>query len=143
MTFRDRQSVNALGHPLPGKMCHRAYDDIVVAQGNHSVSRPGAEISAARAPITVFHFPMRSYRQFANKIAIGGAAYARNTQLPASVGDSWRYLYKIWLKGELEDFYRISTPDIDQGIRDGRQVFDDRLKTALVELRSSQTNAGR
>jgi len=87
MTIRDQQSVNALGRPLPAKVCHRAHSDIEVAQGNHSISRPGFQIAVARAPITIFHFPMRSYRQFANKIALGGAAYARNTELPLSIGD--------------------------------------------------------
>jgi hypothetical protein len=34
MLFRDLHSVNALGHPLPGKVCHRGLEEVVVAQGN-------------------------------------------------------------------------------------------------------------
>ena len=141
MTIRDQQSVNALGRPLPAKVCHRAHSDIEVAQGNHSVSRPGFQIAVARAPITIFHFPMRSYRQFANKIALGGAAYARNTELPLSIGDTWRHLYEVWRKGELEEFYRASVPDIAMGLRENRFVFDDRLKQALAKLCVTRNDA--
>ena len=138
MTIRDPKSVNFIGAPLPGKTCHRAYADIVVAQGNHSVSRQGVDIAVTNAPITIFHFPMRSYRQFANKIALGGAAYARNTDLHPDIGYTWRQLYAIWLNGKLEDFYRDLIAEADRAISDSRFIFDDRVKTALATLRAQR-----
>jgi hypothetical protein len=41
MVVRERRSVNALGRLLPGKVCHRAFADIEVEQGNHGVRRDG------------------------------------------------------------------------------------------------------
>lgn len=136
MIMREQTSLNALGQPLPPKVCHRAYPDIEVTQGNHAVYRHGRAITTTIAPISIFHFPMRSYRQFANKIALGGAAYARNTDLPADFGATWRHFYKIWCKGELEAYYRAAVADSDQKIREKRVVFDDRLKRYFAGRRS-------
>jgi hypothetical protein len=138
MIVRERKSLNALGQSLPGKVCHRAYPDIEVEQGNHAVRRHGRGLATTSAPITIMHFPMRSYRQFANKIALGGAAYGKNNTLAAGVGATWRYLYELFQKGELEAYYLTSIADdavIDQGLNDGRFMFDVRLKLALSILR--------
>jgi hypothetical protein len=131
MTVRDRKSVNALGQSLPGKLCHRAFSDIEIEQGNHAVRRRGREIATASPPIIIFHFPVRSYRQFANKIALGGAAYARNSTLPSDVGGTWRYLYDIWQKGQLEAYYRdmiLDDQEIENELINGRLIRDARLK---------------
>lgn len=131
MTVRQVASVNALGMPLPPKVCHRAYADIDVAQGNHGVSRLGRELAAAAVPITIFHFPLRSYGQFANKIAKGGGAYQRNAELSPQVGCTWRSLYEIWQQGGLPAYYRREMLDhdgVEAGIRAGRLVRDERLR---------------
>jgi hypothetical protein len=131
MIVRERRSLNALGQPLPCKVCHRALADIEVEQGNHAVRRDGRALAADPGPITILHFPMRSYRQFANKIIKGGAAYERNTCLPVGMGSAWRHLYDVYKAGKLEDFWRQMILDdsmIDVGLRSGRLVRDDRLK---------------
>lgn len=131
MTLRESRSLNATGELLPAKVCHRAFPDIEVDQGNHGARRHGRALAAELAPITIFHFPMRSYRQFANKIINGGAAYERNNYLPANVGATWRYLYKIWKKGELESLYRQSLLDeasVERGLAEGHLLTDSRLK---------------
>jgi hypothetical protein len=137
MTVREATSRNAVGAPLPPKVCHRAYPDIEVEQGNHAVSRHGRSLPVAPAPMTIFHFPLRGYAQFANKIAKGGAAYARNTYLPPEVGITWRRLYETWQKGELEAYYRAQVPgeaEIEQGIREGRLLREERLKDFFASL---------
>jgi len=136
MTVRERRSVNALGAPLPGKVCHRAYPDIVVTQGNHGVHRRGHAIATLPAAITILHFPVRSYRQFANKIAKGGAAYTRNTELPIGTGSTWRHLYKIWQKGKFEAYYQRLIADADQKIAKKHGIFDDRLKRFFARMHS-------
>jgi hypothetical protein len=86
----------------------------------------------------ILHFPMRSYRQFANKIIKGGAAYGRNTYLPWAVGATWRRLYEIWQFGELEGYYRASVADdeaVERGLKEGRLVRDERVKDALARLK--------
>lgn len=134
MIVRDLHSLNALGEPLPGKVCHRAFADIEVKQGNHAVARNGAALDTTPALITILHFPMRSYGQFANKISKGGGAYARNASLAPGLGATWRHLYELWQRGELERYYQKSLVDdetVKTGLRDGRLVFDERLKIAL------------
>jgi hypothetical protein len=131
MTVREKQSFNALGYPLPPKVCHRAYPDVEVEQGNHAVRRRGGLLPAVPLPLTIFHFPMRSYAQFARKIACGGAAYERNAYLDRNVGCTWRMLYEKWKQGELEDYYRtqeLNEAEVEQGIAVQRLVRDERLK---------------
>jgi hypothetical protein len=105
MTLRERESLNPLGKPLPPKLAHRADPEIEVAQGNHKVE--GAELGERLddGSIEIFHFPMRTYEQFENKIVKGGRAYARNRELPHSTGRTWRRLYETWEQGKLRDHY--------------------------------------
>jgi hypothetical protein len=131
MTVRERRSCNVLGDPLPGKVCHRALADIEVAHGNHWVSLSGKELPTQLAPISILHFPVRSYPQLENKIAMGGAACARNTSLPPQIGATWRYLYRAYEAGELETLWRKMILDdslIDEGLRKDSLVRDHRLE---------------
>lgn len=140
-TWRDTASENPLGKPLPPKVCHRAIADIEVAQGNHSVSRQGQRCPATPGALEILHYPMRSYMQFENKIRLGGAAYARNTQLPVGTGHTWRRLYEQWQAGELPAYYQSQMPTPDQvksRIASGRYVADDRLRTWMQSLASDQ-----
>jgi hypothetical protein len=137
--------LNVFGQPLPGKMCHRAFADIEVEQGNHAVRRHGHPLAAERGRITILHFPIRSYRQFANKIAKGGAAYQRNSELPVELGATWRHLYELWRRGDLEAYYQASILDdtaIELGLTEGRLVLDERVRTALLRLNRRSAHHG-
>lgn len=134
MVWRDVQSVNALGVKLPGKVCHRGVPDIEVAQGNHAVSQAGRLLPAPAAPITILHFPLRSYEQFANKIIKGGAAYGRNQELPEAIGNTWRTLYRVYQQGGLPAWWQqalLTDEAIAARLRDGSLVRDDRLAAFL------------
>ena len=134
MTWRDTRSENPLGRPLPPKACHRGWADVEVAQGNHGISRQGQAIAASDGWIDILHFPMRSYAQFENKIRLGGAAYARNTELSPGVGNTWRQLYADWQAGKLLAYYEAKIPTQEQlheRIASGRYVRDDRLSEVL------------
>lgn len=114
MRLRERRSVNALGEPLPPKVCHRGFADVIVEQGNHAATRGGAALAALSCDaIEIAHYPVRDYPSFENKIAKGGAAYARNTELDGNVGGTWRHLYALWQAGRLRAWYdqQILTPD--------------------------------
>jgi hypothetical protein len=137
MNVRQSVSLNALGQPLPGKVAHRGRPNIVVDQGNHRVTDGGVALPEAAAPITILHFPIRSQSQLVNKIAKGGAAYARNTELPLTVGDTWRYLYSLHLAGRLGSWYAeqiFSDARLAAGLANGTLVRDERLVHALAEL---------
>lgn len=137
MVVREIQSFNAVGQPLPPKVCHRAHPDVVVEQGNHAVS--GCDLVRFRgaSPLLIFHFPLRTYAQFENKIINGGRAYQRNTGLHPSVGCTWRHLYQLYEKGELPSYYagqELSPAAIADGLRTGRYVVDEFLRVILESL---------
>jgi len=139
MVYRKKVSLNTIGKPLPPKVAHRAHPDVVVPQGNHWAELPG-EFKIVENVIDIFHFPIRRFAQFTNKIVKGGQAYERNTELDPKVGATWRTLYKEYQKNGLEDFYRkesFSVAQIEKGLRDGELVADRRLADYLRCVYSS------
>jgi hypothetical protein len=138
MRMRWVDSLNPLGQPLPPKVCHRGHPSITVAQGNHSVEGVDFETYPGE-PVMVFHFPFRSYKQFEQKVANGGAAYARNDELPAYTGAAKRMLYDLMREGKLPAWYAnqvLDDAETAEALRDGRVILDDRLATYLSELRA-------
>ena len=145
MVIREAHSLNVLGEPLFDKVCHRARADIEVYDGNHVVFVRGQPLDTTRLPLLILHFPQRSYGQFANKIAKGGAALKRNTALRPKIGATWRYLHDKWLKGELEAIYSRSIPDaatVNAGLADGTYVRDERLKFILTDILGGNRSYG-
>ena len=87
--------------------------------------------------IDIFHFPIRSYAQFTNKIIKGGQAYERNKSQGKNVGGTWRTLYKEYQKNGLVDFYRkqsMSARQLEEGLRTNELVSDRRLSDYLLLL---------
>jgi hypothetical protein len=133
MVFRKKASLNALGKPLPPKVAHRGDPQVNVAQGNHWAELTGQE-EVIENILDIFHFPIRRYSQFTNKIIKGGQAYERNTTQSAQAGDTWRKLYKEYQKNGLVDFYRkqsMSAKQLKQGLRLGEFINDRRLSDFL------------
>ena len=106
MIYRKAVSLNLAGRPLPPKIVHRGVPDVVVAQGNHRVQ--SGHFSGAERPcdIEVFHYPIRSLRQFESKVLNAGSGYARNLELPATQGFHKRRWYGQLLAGELEQEFQ-------------------------------------
>jgi len=141
MDIRHRVSLNVLGMPLPSKIAHRAFADIIVGQGSHSVQRDDLHLDTVLAPISILHFPVRSRQQFINKVTLGGAAYARNEHLDPTVGGTWRWLYARYLEGKLDEEYANQVLDhhtIEKGLAEGSLIHDERLKEALGVLMPPQ-----
>ena len=138
MVYRKRFSTNAKGKPLPPKVAHRAHPEVVVAQGNHWVDEIG-ESHIVENLIDIFHFPIRSYQQFTNKIVKGGQAYERNKTSAANVGGTWRDLYKEYKKNKLIPYYRkqsFSAEQIAEQLRAGELISDHRLADFLRSIAS-------
>lgn len=135
MIYREILSSNAFGQHLPDKVCHRASGDIVVAEGNHGVSRDGAALAAQSAQgIRIHHFPIRDYESFERKIALGGAAYLRNNQVPLGIGATWRFLYDLLQQGKLRAWYdrQVLTPDELAGrLANASLIYDDTVDRVL------------
>ena len=140
--IRDVWSQNALGRTLLGKVCHRADPEVWIAQGNHELQSDVLPLFPGTVPITVLHFPLRTYAQFERKVVLGGRAYARNTELGYGIGESWRRQYEAYLRGELREWYEREIPSPSQlsyGMATGRYVVDPRLERfgRSVELGAS------
>jgi len=133
MVYRKRVSLNTIGKPLPPKVAHRGDADVVVAQGNHWAELSVDEVTIGEL-IDIFHFPIRSYAQFTNKIIKGGQAYERNTTQNAQAGKTWKTLYEEYKKNGLVDFYKgesMSAKQIEQGLRKDELISDRRLSDYL------------
>lgn len=131
MTLREAESFNDFGRPLPPKVAHRGHPEVKVKQGNHKIEEVdlGSRLDDGR--IQILHFPMRSYAQFENKIAKGGAAYARNRDLPKRTGRTWRLLYEKWQAGELRAHY-----DANVAVEGAAaELLDDRRLSDFFEAR--------
>lgn len=130
MLWHEAISLNALGKRLPSKVAHRAGTEVIVAQGNHTVQGVIPN-TIAPAKIEILHFPLRHAAQFTRKIAMGGAAYARNTVLPPELGGTWRKLYEdLQVEGSLDRHLAesIHGPDrLERRIAKGEVVSDTRL----------------
>jgi hypothetical protein len=110
----ERCSLNSAGHPLPPKCLHRGAAEVQVHQGNHNVDGVSGVQHKVGPMIPgdvgsnpyILHYPYRSFRSYQRKITLGGAAYARNTNLPPSVGATWREQYQQLQEQGLEQFWR-------------------------------------
>ncbi len=139
MIYREKESLNPLGQPLPPKAAHRGCAGISVSQGNHRVSGFSTP-NGRQADIDILHFPMRTYEQFINKIQKGGAAYERNVELPETVGITWRNLYKQLQENEgLQDYcaqHLYGTKKLRQALSAGTILEDRRLEKYLSQYYS-------
>jgi hypothetical protein len=145
MVYRKRVSLNTIGKPLPPKVAHRGDPDVQVAQGNHWAELTAEEVVIAEL-IDIFHFPIRSYAQFTNKIIKGGQAYERNTTHDKNVGGTWRKLYDEYKKNGLVDFYReqsVTAEQIADGLSKNELISDRRLSDYLYVLERAGRLAGK
>jgi len=134
MVYRKKVSLNTIGKPLPPKVAHRGDPAVNVHQGNHWAELADGE-RVIENVLDIFHFPIRRYSQFTNKIIKGGQAYERNTTQNAQAGGTWRKLYKEYQKNGLVDFYRkqsMSTKQLERGLRRGDLIMDRRLADFLA-----------
>ena len=140
MIYRDRDSVNLQGAPLPSKVMHRAHLDLEIGDGNHTVTfRNRAAVAEKTESIEILHFPLRSYEQFSSKIILGTEALERNTRISTDVGSTWRHIYHQYYKtGRLPDFYReqeLTAGAIEKRLADGTLIVDTRLRDFLAAAR--------
>ena len=136
MVYRERCSTNLFGLPLLGKVCHRAWPDVEVGQGNHVVTRGGRPVETTPAEtISISHYPTRDYPSLERKVVNGGVALARNNELEPEMGLAWRRLYDVWREGRLKDWYEgevLAPSELEERMADGRLFLDDRVLRTLA-----------
>lgn len=129
MIYAKKKSLNSLGKPLPPKVAHLANAKITVLQGNHGVlGFPSGNVIDEL--IEILHFPLRTRKQFIQKILAGGAAYERNTELAQNVGGTWRHLYKELHDNGLAHFFDeniLDTKRLEKNLHEGNLIREERL----------------
>jgi hypothetical protein len=137
MIFKEAKSINSLGNPLPPKQAHIASEDITVSDGNHLVTGL-KENNINLKDIEIFHFPIRSKKQFTNKIYYGGRALQSNQELHENIGSTWRHLYnELSNNGDLKkhlNSQELNTKELDKHLRTGSIMEDKRLKLYLNKI---------
>lgn len=143
MRWRYATSFNHEGVALPPKVAHRADPEAQIGMGNHEVHHPvRGELDDGR--LTVLHFPMRSYVQFATKIVAGGEALEAHTELDPALGSAWRRMLDLHRAGRFEDEWRSWVPTDDElaaALADGSVVEDARVLDLLAGLRDDGARA--
>lgn len=134
--LRERHSCNALGQPLPAKVCHRAHPEVTITDGNHQALLQGKPLAAVPADgLEILHFPVRSYSQLERKVRQGAEALARNPRVGPEVGNTWRSLYQRWEEGSLREYYDSLRPrdatSLQEAVEHGLILWDRRLQQAL------------
>jgi hypothetical protein len=135
MLYRDLMSTNSLGKPLPPKVMHRGFEDILVAFGNHSAKRAQSSVTGGVAPITCFHFPVRSREQFRKKVRDGGTALSMNLSVGEGVGGTWRSLNQLVANRTFDNWFdSILTENLSRKLDAKDVVVDTRLRDRLREI---------
>jgi hypothetical protein len=107
MNIKEKVTLNSLGKPIEGKAFHRGCGSVVVTMGNHNAEMPETHPNKKMNSTTmeIFHYPLRSFKQFENKIVKGGTALNNNTELHKEMGAGWRRLLDLHEKEELKNYY--------------------------------------
>jgi len=141
MIYRKHVSTNLRGDSLPPKVIHRADPDVIVSQGNHAASGPSLQNPPIWGDIEVFHYPIRSCRQFESKVRNAGSGYAENRELPAEIGFHKRHWYELLQSGELArlfwEAYYFDRARLAKSLESGALEED-----AIVSTRIRHSRAG-
>lgn len=77
-----------------------------IAQGNHDVLTGDKIKKINLNSVKIHHFPIRSYRQFRNKVINGGMSYKNNPTQDYAIGWQWNEWYIMYNSGILPLVYR-------------------------------------
>ncbi|MFK7956330.1 MAG: glycosyltransferase family 2 protein [Lysobacterales bacterium] len=139
--FRQTRSVNVLGSPLPGKVCHRACQDIRIDNGSHKATRPNGDNEPLRIDtVEVLHFPNRSIKQFIEKTRRGASAVRNNKTLGGGVCSTWLSMDRALSAGSFETEFRhqfVTLSDIHAQLYSGELVRCEKLSKYLERVQPS------
>ncbi len=118
------------------KVAHETRGYIKISEGNHKVlmlpsRKRGSEI-------TIYHYNILSQNQFVKKMREGGEQIKLNPH--KSVATHWRYFYKLYEEGRLEEEYErvIGRQDIDDLRKDGYIYRDNHVAEIFKEIFPAQ-----
>jgi hypothetical protein len=146
LVHREATSLNLSGHALEIKVAHRPHPGVVVAPGNHSIR--GGDLAAVPAGdvLEIFHFPMRSYKQFEQKVVQIGEAYEQLSGRSPTVGNDQLMLLELHREGKLRGYYDgliLDHDALERGLKMGTIVVDRRLEEYMRAMRSGEQSSTR
>jgi glycosyltransferase involved in cell wall biosynthesis len=101
---KDRVSSKLLFYDYPKKIITRS-KFTKIGYGNDSVYSKKKMVTSISKNICIYHFPIRSFEHFKQKVINGGSSYLNNPNKNPSIGWHWKAWYKIFLKGNLRNEY--------------------------------------
>lgn len=120
-----RETFSGSTEPLPFKVAYRAGPEVVA--GEQSPTRGAGPVAGGWHPITILHFPIRGYAQWARKIE-NTALAKREAGLPEK---HYGERHRLLLEGRLAEHYEELAPadnTVIAGIEAGQLVIDQRLQ---------------
>ena len=147
MTVRQVVTILETGKVHRPKVAHRAAPDLEVGRG--SLGLVGEDFARVPGwePITLLHFPLRSYEQFERKVSMAGATLSRNADFQAGLirEREIRARTRLLEEGRLHESYASQVVDdlgARAGIEAGRLVVDERLRDHLGKGDSEAARRG-
>lgn len=103
--MKDSLNMGIYFFEYPPKVMYDIESEYVeVTQGNHNIKKYSENLIFSKN-ITIYHFPIRSWSHFRQKVIQGGKSYENNKTLPKDAGYHWRRWYDLFKKGKLKDEY--------------------------------------
>jgi hypothetical protein len=103
----DTKNQNLYLFRSPQKVIYRTENGYLdVISGNHDVVAPGKLTMHGSKDIIIYHYPVRSRKQFFRKAKNGGSAFELNKRLDKSIGFHTRRWFENYKNNRLEDEYR-------------------------------------
>lgn len=89
---------------IGSKVMNKVEKDISITMGNHSVKMQNENVKSANK-ITIFHYPIRSYKQFISKVKNYGESLMNNPRLSGVVSWHLQRWYNMFEGGSLFEEY--------------------------------------
>lgn len=132
---RDRVSSDLLFYTYPNKvMTTSKYTKI--GYGNDTVLNSENAITANSNKIRIYHFPIRGFGHFKQKVINGGSSYLKNPVKNPSIGWHWKKWYQIYKKNGI----RLEYKKLTRSENLNKLIKDKMIKKRRVPLKIKFTN---
>jgi hypothetical protein len=123
------------------KCGHRPAPDVDVQEGNHGASSTActaAGLTGGSLPVTLYHYPIRSYSRYLRSVTEKAQAFSLNTDAPANTNWHWRRMHQQIKAGIFAPEFGIKNlladEQINRKIKTGELQVDDRILKYFSKL---------
>ena len=104
----NQQIHNFFLHKYPAKVMYNLKNRyLYVSAGNHEIISNGKKVIMAKSMnITIFHFPVRSKKQFYNKVVKAKYVFKDDKNIQVEAGWHWRVWVEELNRGNFDQLYR-------------------------------------